>query len=119
MYDHERWRNTKQTKQDNPCLWFLFYFTSLSTRTWPLHYCLRHGVFAYFFLSFSKKYRKLLKSTNVILKSTANIYQQDTDYANDDNTFDVDDTISINEGRDGDNDDRFPKIQFPFFEALK
>ena len=45
--------------------------------------------------------------------------QQDTDYANDDNTFDVDDTISINEGRDGDTDDRFSKIQFPFFEALK
>ena len=75
-------------------------------------------VFFIFFCQF-KKYRKLLKSTNVILKSTANIDQQDTDYANDDNTFDVVDTISINEGRDGDNDDRFPKIQFPFFEALK
>ena len=43
-------RNTKQTEQDNPCLWFLFYFTSLSTRTWPLHYCLRHGVFHIFLL---------------------------------------------------------------------
>ena len=32
------WRIQKQTEQDNPCLWFLFYFTSLSTRTWPLHF---------------------------------------------------------------------------------
>lgn len=61
-------------------------------------------VFLHIFCYF-KKYRKPLKSTNVILKSTANIDQQDIDYANDDNTFDVDDTISINEGRDGDNDD--------------
>ena len=31
-------KNTKQTGQDNPCLWFPpFFFTSLSTRTWPLH----------------------------------------------------------------------------------
>ena len=37
MYDHEILENTKQTEQDNPCLWFLFYFTPLSTRTWPLH----------------------------------------------------------------------------------
>ena len=62
--------------------------------------------FCIFFCQF-KKYRKPLleKSTNVILTSTANIDQQDTDYANDDNTFDDDDTISINEGRDGDDDD--------------
>ena len=25
-YDHEILKNTKQTEQDNPCLWFLFYF---------------------------------------------------------------------------------------------
>ena len=32
-------KNTIQTEQDNPCLWFIFYFfTSLSTRTWPLHF---------------------------------------------------------------------------------
>ena len=45
MYDLEKregvfffLKNTKQTEQDNPCLWFpLFFFTSLSTRTWPLH----------------------------------------------------------------------------------
>ena len=57
-------------------------------------------VFAYFFAS--SRSTEPLKSTNVILKSTANIDQEDTDYANDDNTFDVDDTISIKEGRDGD-----------------
>ena len=31
-------KNTKQTEQDNPCLWFPLFFASLSTRTWPLHF---------------------------------------------------------------------------------
>ena len=43
MYDLEKregvfLKNTEQTEQDNPCLRFPLFFTSLSTRTWPLHF---------------------------------------------------------------------------------
>ena len=37
-------KNKKETEQDNPRLWFPLFFTSLSTRTWPLHFHWKNGI---------------------------------------------------------------------------